>query len=552
MKQYPWNPTAYYDDFAAFAAALEGRGDQPAISEYDRRGTETMHTYRELHADVTSLRRCLAARGLSGRHIGIVGENSYGWIVAFLAVTSGGGVAVCIDIEQPDESIGEMLRQAETETVFCSDSMREICAGLLRDNGDGTRILPLGNGEGGLGTLLEEGRTLREECAPSVGGARPAAIVFTSGTTARPKAVLLSNANLLSNAGAAVAVLDLGESTFSGLPFFHTYGLNCGVIASLLRGTHLTVNGNLRTMLRDLSLSGAETMFTVPLILEVLWKNARDNLEKSGKWKSAEGILRECSRFKRAALLMTKQARKELHEVGFGSLNTVICGGAHMDEKISEAMEILGISVLQGYGITECSPLIAVNRNHFRRTDTVGTILPGWDLKLENGEILVKGPGVMTGYFNDAEATARAVIDGWFHTGDLGALSPDGQLSIVGRIKNLIVLKNGKKISPEHIEALICQIPQVKDAVVYGAASGAVTDDVKPAVSIYPDADRCGGMEQYEILSLLQEKIAEINKSLPTYQQIQMISIREKDFDRSSSQKTLRSFGEAGDETISV
>jgi len=549
MKQYPWYPTIYYDEFAAFVDGMAQYGDKPAVSAFDRQGSETVRSFRQLHADVTALQRTLVSRGLSGRHTAIVGENSYGWIVAFLAVVSCGGVAVCIDIEQPDQAISQMLAQADTGLVFASDSMLELCRSLTREISDCAGVFSL---EDELVSLIAEGEHLPEPAFQALEKDQPAAIVFTSGTTALPKAVVLTNGNLLSNAASAVAALDQGETFFTGLPFFHAYGLTCGILCALLRGTHLTINGDLRTMIRDLSLSDAVTILTVPLILEVLWKHARGILEAQGKWQEAERIIKRCTSFGKPALAMSKAAREQLHDLCFGTLRTVICGGAHMNTEISNAMEILGICVLQGYGITECSPLIAVNRNRFHSPDTVGTLLPGWELKFENGEIMMKGPGLMAGYYKDPEATEAAVTDGWFHTGDLGMRNDDGQLCILGRVKNLIVLKNGKKISPERIEEMILRIPLVKDAVVYGSLSGAVADDVKPAVSIYPDPEQCGGMERYEILNLIQEKINDINASLPTYQQIQMISIRDKEFEKNASHKTIRSVNETEGETISL
>lgn len=537
MKQYPWYPTKKYGTFADFVSALPQFGEKPAVTEYDRQGQKATHSYAELYADVCALAQSLQAQGIAGQHTAIVGENSYAWIAAFLAVCSSGGVAVCIDIEQPDETIAQMLALADVQNVFASGSMIGLCRKIAEKNGDPERIFSLENEK--MQALIHEAPD-SDFSFPTLTPDQPAVIAFTSGTTAQAKAVLLSGRNLLSNAANASAVLDLGASTFSGLPFFHTYGLTCGVICSLLQGCHLTVNGNLRTMLRDLRLCNAETMFSVPLILEVVWKNVRQELEKQGELKNAERLLKICRLFGALGRKLTQKQREALHDKYFGALKTVICGGAHINTDISKTMDALGVAVLQGYGITECSPLIAVNRNEFHRPHTVGTVLPGWQIKFENDEILVCGESLMLGYYHDEEATSAVIKDGFFRTGDLGSFDPQGQLLIVGRTKNLIVLKNGKKISPERIEELILRIPLVKEAVVYGSVSGSVADDVKPAVSIFPDPQATAGMGRYEILNALQEKVNQINASLPTYQQIRMITLREKEFDKTGSKKNIR------------
>lgn len=546
MKKYPWYPTAYYDTFQDFLTGLAAFGDQPAICRYDDSGAEQVHSYRALCRDVACLRGALAARGLAGGRVAIAGENCYEWIVLFLAVVSGGGVAVCVDIDQADGTVCQLIRQAEADTVFASESLLPICAPLLQEP-DGVRRLFLLEADakaaapdGGYAALLEEGGALPETPLPTLSPDQSAAIVFTSGTTATAKAVDLTHRNLLQNAGAAVATVDLGGSIFTGLPFYHAYGLNCGVFCSLLKGARLTINGNLRTMMRDMTLAQAKTLVAVPLMLEAVYQAAWAQIRRDGREEAVNSLLKRYFALKKVGIQYARAERMKLRDTYFGSLRLSVCGGAHVNAEISRRLEALGVLVFQGYGITECSPLIAVNRNEYWSFDSVGTLLPGYEVKLEQGEILVRGPSVMAGYHNDPEATAQAVVDGWFKTGDLGEIGPDGQLYIIGRSKNLIVLKNGKKISPERIEQLVQAIPMVKETLVYGAISGTAADDVKPAVSIYPDPELTAGMESYEILAALQREVDRINETLPSYQQLQMINIREKEFTKTSSQKPKR------------
>lgn len=546
MKNYPLNDIPYFSRFCDMVDQLAALyGDKPAISWFTRKQEQKDVSFKQLQTDVYHLQAELIYRGLAGKHLAIVGENSYEWLLVYFAATYCGSVAICVDAEQSEETVLQMLSDADTDAVFCSSPYRDICKKYTND------VIPMfiiGTENSGLTTvqnLLACGKEhiaedssldLRSKITPD----HTASIVFTSGTTNQAKLVMLSQNAILTNAGDAMANVKVGATVFTALPFYHTYGLTCAVIGMLLPGSQVFINGNLKTMMRDLHLAQPHTMLTVPLVLETIHNRMWAVAEESGKAKSLRMLL---SMKKIQFSLGMRKCGKTLDDLRtklLGNVRLIICGGAHMDPSISERFSYLGIDVIQGYGITECAPLVSVNRNKANKWDSVGLVSAHSQIKLVDGEILVRGANIMQGYYKAPELTEEVMCDGWFCTGDLGEIDKDGFLHIVGRKKNLIVLKNGKKISPEKLEEKLKQIPIVHDVMAYGATSGSSVDDVQVAASIFPDKEKTIGMTNYEILEQLQSEIDKINKTLPLYQQIQMITVREQEFSKTSLKKIKR------------
>lgn len=546
MKSYPLNNVPYYTRFRDMVDGLtQGREDKPAISWFTRKGEQQGVTWGELHSDVLGLQAQLIHMGLVGKHIGLLGENSYEWLLAYFAATYCGAVAVCVDIEQPDETIAQMLRTADVDAVFCTRSCEELCAAYA---GQDKPLVSFS--EGGkfpsIKAMVREGaqRLATGEIGPehekNVSGSNIASIVFTSGTTSYSKPVMLSQEAILTNASDAIANVTIGSVVFTSLPFYHTYGLNCAVFAMLLSGAHVFINGNLKTVMRDLQLSKANTMLTVPLMLETIHNKMWLTAEETGKADGLRLLLKLRKFLLSIGIKKNFKKLEQLREKCFGTLDLVICGGAHMSSEIMEEFYCLGVLMVQGYGITECAPLVSVNRNKMFKFDSVGLVSRHSEVKIVDGEIWVKGINVMAGYYKQPELTEEAMSGEWFKTGDLGEFDKDGFLYITGRKKNLIVFKNGKKVSPEILEEKLKKIPLVQDVVVYGAASGVSTDDVQVAASVFPNKEKAEGMDSYEILEALQNEINLINKDLPMYQQIQMINIREQEFSKTALQKIKR------------
>lgn len=548
MKKFPWNHVDYYDTFDTFMEGIKKNfSDKPAITWFTRKQEEMTKTFQEFYEDVYGMRKILCDRNMTGCNIGLIGENSYEWIVAYLAIVSCGSVVVCIDAEQSEESIWQMLGQAEVTGVFASDSCISICDKMPGSDKNFSLSVLMGRADKkheSFADLCQQGKDLLAEGEDVVYGSieprQTAAIVFTSGTTSLSKPVMLSHQAILHNASDSSVYVSAEERVFSSLPFYHTYGMTCAVLATLVRGAHLFINGNLRTVMRDLKLSQPDSMLTVPLMVEAIHNQMWLAVEKEGKTQALQKLFKLQGMARKIGISKPHKALKELREKVVGSLHIIICGGAHLSKEIAEEFEMMGVTMLQGYGITECSPLVAVNSNHSNNLDSVGHVLPGCEVKIENEEIWVRGKTIMNGYYKSPELTEEVMNGEWFMTGDLGYLDKDGFLFITGRKKNLIVFKNGKKVSPEQLEDKIKRIPLVKDVLAYGAASGASADDVKIAVSIYPDPERSEGLSSYEILEQLNNEISKINSQLPMYQQIQMVNIREQEFAKTASKKIKR------------
>jgi long-chain acyl-CoA synthetase len=551
LKKLTLYETDYYDNFAAFVKGIgEKYQEAPGVSWYSRDGKETCVNFRALCSRVFSLREALCAHGLNGKHIAILGENSYDWLVAYLAITSCGSVAVCIDVEQSEASLIDMVRRSDAAAVFASPTFLPTIRQMPGESGSLPRLLCLGTDEeGGAEASIDDWCAEGERILASgagqaesltIDGEKAAVIVFTSGTTSQPKMVMLSHKGILLNTSECVRYVYGEKSIFTPLPFYHTYGMTCAVLSILMRGAHLYINGDLKTMTRDLHLAQPDTLLAVPLIVETLYNQIWLAAEKAGKAGQLRKLIQFSTALRKLGIRCQFKKLDAVRRKAVGNLHIIVSGGAHLSKKISEDLEQLGILILQGYGITECSPLISANNNGYYKHGTVGHVLTSFDLKLVDDEIWVKGPSVMLGYYKDPEGTREAMVDGWFKTGDLGYLDKNGFLYLTGRKKNLIVFQNGKKLSPEKLEELIRPLPLVKDVIVQGAVNGSSSDDVKLTASIFPDPAQTEDMSSYEILTALQKEIDRINDTLPSYQQIKMLNIREQEFERTSSKKIKR------------
>ncbi|MEA5026071.1 MAG: AMP-binding protein [Erysipelotrichaceae bacterium] len=538
---YELNHVDYCEDFRSFITYLQERyNSRDAVSVYDRSGNITTLSYQEFSTKIIQLAAYFQQRGYDHKHCAIVAENSPEWLISAFALAYIGSVSVCIDTEQADETIIKMITQADCTVVLYSNAFKDLWGKLkgeydLLNISDPAFFDQMTEQGANDSTALEMIRTKKiDPCACSF-------IYYTSGTTSTSKPVMLSQRAILYNAIDSMALVKVSGKLYTSLPFYHTYGLTCSVLDVLSQGLSICINGNMKTSLRDLVLFSPDYLMAVPLLVETIYKYITLEINKLGKIGEFEDFLSAKPSLFKSSNANYEQFREVIEHICGKQLKMIVCGGAHLSDKLIRKFDRMNIMVLQGYGITECAPLVSVNRNCQNEIGSVGQIMPHYHVKIVDNEIYVKGDSLMLGYYKDEQLTQEAFDGDWFRTGDIGYQNKQGFLYITGRKKNLIVFKNGKKTSPEEIESYLYNIPYVKEVIAYGAVNGISVDDVKLSVTIYPDPILTAGMAPYEILDLLQNEINGINQSLPAYKQIQMVKISENPLPKTSLNKIRRS-----------
>ena len=500
-------------------------------------------SWKQFAADVDALGAALAARGLIDSHICVIGENLYEWVLTYMAVLCGGGVIVPLDRDLPAEKLAEQMRFADAKAVFFSKTYEDMMRRLSAEPREISCFVNM-NDEQSFGVtldaLLEEGRALIAQGDRAYLDAEPdpeklSAILFTSGTSGASKAVMLSQKNLIASFDCACRHVSYTEDDvmLSVLPLHHAYESNCGILAMLHTSTVVCFNENLKYFFDNLKLFKPTGMCLVPMFSETMYKQVVEGAKRTGKYKKLM-LGRKLSRFlRRLGINVTARLFGDVYEPFGGRFKKAVVGGAALDPQITAFFRDLGIVMLQGYGITECAPLVAVNREQFYDDSSVGPVLPCCEVRIDDGEILVRGDNVMLGYYKNEAETNAAFSDGWFRTGDLGYVDEKGFLHITGRKKNLIILSNGENVSPEELETSLSRIPLVKEAVVYGCG-GVITAEV------FPDADAADREGVADIEAFLQERIDALNAALPQYKQIQVLKLRDGEFEKTTTKKIKR------------
>ena len=454
-------------------------------------------------------------------HIALLGPGSAAWLAAYFAVLSAGRVIVPLHDGMQLRELEDCLKIAECGILLYDERRRET-AHTLAQMIPGIRLME-------LHSFIDSLREEKSESLPELKPDSVAAMYFTSGTTGKPRCVMLTHRNMGSQISAIFEVIPLSETDagLSLLPLSHTFEMMTYIAGALHCGGRLYLNESIRTVKKNLREKKPTILVTVPLILQTLEKEILNTARRQGKLEKLRKAVRLSGAMQRIGIDLSGYLFREIRELLGGRLHTVICGGAALDPELIRFFRALGIEILQGYGITECSPVVSVNRPGRNVIGSVGPCLPCCEVKIIGGEICVRGESVSPGYYRDEKAMEESFRDGWFHTGDLGRLDRKGNLYFEGRIKNLIILANGENVSPEELEEKLYQADGILDAVVY-EKNGRITAELFVDRMLIPD------------LSAAWKIVSPINRTLASFKQIAEIILRETEFEKTATRKIKR------------
>ncbi len=553
---YPLYDVKKFKDFKdMIAQRVAEHPDKPAFRFTVNKEDRTV-TYKEHQENMNALGTAIANAGFHGKHIAMVGENCYEWALCQITILASDNVYVPIDKELPMTDLLNVINHSDASLVFCTGSF----AKSLSENRDKIPAVEkiyvfrpkdeLPEGLYDAQEFMEEGRKLFLAGDTSYSAQEPedlglGELVYTSGTTGAPKGVMLSRHNLWASVYYGLMEMKVFDVGLSVLPYNHTYESTCDLLVSQHWGSTICINENLKTVADNLKKYKPEYVMLVPLFVETFYKKIWKTLEKSGKADLVRNMMKVSNGLRKVGIDLRHKLFKQILEVFGGNMIMIVCGGAPIRPEIAAFFDAIGISLINGYGITECSPLLSCNRQFYNNFRSVGVPLPCVQVRIEDpnedgeGEIVVKGDIVMMGYYKNEKATDEVLSeDGWFATGDYGKMVND-QLFITGRKKNLIVLKNGKNVYPEEVEDYIAGVDGVEELMVYSNIDEN-GDEVSLCAEIFPAEDFAKGKSEEEMLKYFKTKCREVCASLPSYKQIANVVIRKEEFPHTTSRKIKR------------
>ena len=568
-KNYPIYKTTFIDDMRSLVEeAAQNFSDSIAISYKENYWDKEVKkvTFLQWREDVRGLGTYLISKGYRETNIAILGENSYGWCCSFFAVMAIGSVTVPVDKELPIEDIDGIITTTGTKVLIYGKSSEAKVKGMLRNGGLKTVEMIISVASSNSIEASELGdRTLRTLEDVQTEGAglyaagdssyydykidvnKLASIVFTSGTTGKGKGVMLSQANIGLDMTLGMYNFDITRKTLHVLPPHHTFGSTVNYVGHLSQGCEVYISSGIKHVSDEIKEQQPTHLILVPAFLEVMNRKIWATARKDGKEGLLKAMIKVSNFLRKFGVDVRRKLFASVLSAFGGKLELIICGGAKLDEEIIRNFDALGITILNGYGITECAPLISANRNKYQKPGSVGTPILACRVKIDNpdengeGEICVKGPNVMLGYYNNPEATAEVFDkDGFFHTGDYGKLDEEGWIYITGRKKNLIILSNGKNVYPEEIEADLQKVEGVSEVVVYAGESRVQKDKITIVAEIFPDADLLAHMGVNNAQEYFENQVKALNAKMPPYKAVKCVKLRDTEFQKNTSRKITR------------
>lgn len=518
-------------------------------------------TYKQFANDIKSFGTALVDLGLEDKRIAVISENRYEWCVAYLAVTTGTGIIVPLDKSLPPNEIESLIARSEVEAVIYSEKYNEVMEDVKSTGNTNAKYfisMDLDKEENGVysqkelinkgSKLLKEGN--RKFLDRKIDAEGMGIMLFTSGTTAISKAVMLSHKNICANLMDIASVLKVTreDRMLSFLPLHHTFECTVGFLYPISKGSAIAFCEGIRHIAENAKEYQITAMISVPILYETIYKKIIKGIEKKGKLKKVQRGIKISNFLLKFGIDIRRKLFKEVIDNLGGKARLFVAGGAALDPAAEKGFNELGIKMLQGYGLTESSPVIAAEDDKYQRLGSIGKAFPSMEVKIDNpnqegiGELLVKGPTIMLGYYENEEATKEALEDGWLHTGDLAKIDKDGYIFICGRKKFVIVLKNGKNIYPEELEILINKINGIKESFVYGRPEP--DGDYKICAKVVYDAEMAeeiyGTNDKDKLKDLIWQEIKKVNKTMPAYKYIREITITDKELIKTTTQKIKR------------
>ena len=546
IKEIIYNSAKKYKDHIAFTIKHQNGKE----IEYENK------TYPDVLNDINTLGKALYDLGAKGKRVAIIGKNRYEWVIAHLANLLGGIVSVPLDKDLQIEELESSLIRSKADYIVFDSKLTEKMQEIRNNNKTNlNEFICMDKKEGflSIAELLEKGKKIEndEYVKNEIDNDAMGILLFTSGTTSTSKAVMLSQKNIASNIYAMQTCEDIRDTdtNIAFLPFHHIFGSTC-MVMMIASGVKTVFPDGLRYIKKNLNEYKVTIFVGVPILVEAIYKTIMKEIEKQGKTKLIKTVIKFSNALLKIHIDLRRKLFKQVINALGGELRFVISGGAPADAKISKGFNELGIKTVQGYGLTETSPVIAAEDDNHMKNGSIGIPMCNVELEVVNkdeegiGEIRVKGPNVMLGYYEMPEETAKVLKDGWFYTGDLGYVDNEGYIYITGRSKSLIVLKNGKKVFPEELETIINRLELVSESMVFGLPDKQDKNDVKLSVKIVYDKEivkeKYPEKTEEEVYQIIWQQVKEINKGFPRYKHIQNMILTDKELIKTSTKKVKR------------
>ncbi|MCI8485540.1 MAG: long-chain fatty acid--CoA ligase [Clostridia bacterium] len=548
-----------------FERSIKEYAKQPCILEkFKPKENFTTITFKEFGEDVYNLGTGLTEKfNLKDTRIVIIGENTYHWYISYMAMLCGVGIAVPVDKELPENEIENVIRRAKASAVIYSckkkDAIKKVQDKLpevkyfIQMNSDEN----LNGRDVGLNYIIKEGKKIIQDgnnnfMKIKIDPEEFKVLIFTSGTTSNSKGVMICNRNLAENINAVSAYVKLttDDRLMSILPLHHTYESTIGFLLPFAVGASISVCQGLKYIVPNLQETKPTAILTVPLLVENLYKKINANIKKSKKDGLVNSMIHVSNALKTIGVDIKRKVFNEIYENLGGKIRIIVSAAAPIDAKIGKWVEDIGITFLQGYGLTETAPIAALTPEFKPKVGSAGKAVTCAEIKIDNpnengeGEVLIKSSTLMLGYYEDKKATDEVVKNGWFHSGDVGYLDDEGYLYITGRSKNVIVTQNGKNIYPEEIELMLANIPEIAECMVYGKEEPG-NKELIISVKVIPNYEEIQNkhgkdLSKEQIHDIIWQEIKNVNRKLTSYKAIKNLEIKEDEFEKTTTMKIKR------------